>query len=191
MFRRTTNMWEIHTKLSKSLHAKEGLGTLRTQDVRGYTSILFGKKMTKTVPLNSLTCHQCQDDQHIWHGCFKRHEHIEKNNTFKGVLGTQCIIVVFIPFLYSSIGFLAIWHVFCEKDHCDVEVKEKQYWAILNQFALCTQYMRVFEMKEKSNTFAQIFLTKPFEHIGNPLVWNAICSQQGLSEKVSSTPSLA
>ena len=115
MFRRTTNMWEIHTKLSKSLHAKEGLGTLRTQDVRGYTSILFGKKMTKTVPLNSLTCHQCQDDQHIWHGCFKRHEHIEKNNTFKGVLGTQYVIVVFIPFLYSSIKFLAIWHVFFVK----------------------------------------------------------------------------
>ena len=115
MLRRTTNMWEIHTKLSKSLHAKEGLGTLRTQDVRGYTSILFGKKMTKTVPLNSLTCHQCQDDQHIWHGCFKRHEHIEKNNTFKGVLGTQYVIVVFIPFLYSSIEFLAICHVFLWK----------------------------------------------------------------------------
>ena len=133
MFRRTTNMWEIHTKLSKSLHAKEGLGTLRTQDVRGYTSILFGKKMTKTVPLNSLTCHQCQDDQHIWHGCFKRHQQIEKNNIFKGVLGTQYVIVVFIPFLYSR-QVLSFWQYdmffFCEKDHCDVEVKEKQYWAI-------------------------------------------------------------
>ena len=80
-------------------------------------TLLFSsvKRWQKTVPLNSLTCHQCQDDQHIWHGCFKRHEHIEKNHTFKRVLGTQCVIVVFIPFLYSSIKFLAIWHVFLWK----------------------------------------------------------------------------